>query len=215
MDNSIILVSSKKIEDVFSLELLKIEYLDIKIELDEVDLLIITSKHSLYALENLKIDWKQKALYLISDESAEVAKKLGAKVEYISKSAQAKEFANELIGLIKDKKALFVRGKDVAFDIKSYLREHEIEIKEAIIYKSTCKKPKTKKLPKEARFFIFGSPKNLKCFLKYFSWHNHYIAVSLGTTTANSFPKGFKYIISPYKSIQKTITFLKEGAWNL
>ncbi|MWV61907.1 hypothetical protein DCO58_07065 [Helicobacter saguini] len=45
---------------------------------------------------------------------------------------------------------------------------------------------------KKDSIFIFGSPKIYRIFTKYFTWDKSYTAISLGSTTFNTFPQNIK-----------------------
>lgn len=205
---TIYLLSNVSYEDTISLPMIDINYLNFKIDFNRYDSLVFTSKNSVLALEKEEI-WRQKECYAISDQTANLLKQKDANLKFTGKSRDGNEFAKEILPLLKDKKTLYIRAKELASNLPNILRENGIDLDELIVYETICKSHESKSFENES-IFIFTSPSTVECFFKSFSWKSTFKAVTIGITTAKALPKEVKYFIAKDKSIQSCIDLAKD-----
>lgn len=203
----IYLLSNSIYDGVKSLPMIEINYLDFDIDLDIYDTLIFTSKNSVEALQNTPL-WKTKDSFAISEQTAALIKEKNANLVYTGKSRDGNEFAKEIIPLLKEKKVLYIRAKEVVSDLSNILKKEGISLDELIVYETICKTYENTKF-EDGSFFVFTSPSIVECFFKSFLWKDTYKAVTIGITTAKALPKDIKYFISKEKSIKSCIELAK------
>jgi uroporphyrinogen-III synthase len=143
--------------------------------------------------------------YVMSEQTAKLAKDFNAKIAFIGKTKHGNEFAYELIDQLRGKKVLYLRGKDVVSDLIGILHKEGIMCDDEVVYENRFNdKVKKKKLPKNSKI-IFTSPSTIKYFFKIYRWDDSYTAISIGRTTADNFPKNIKPIISEDTSFQACV----------
>ncbi|XGA08552.1 MAG: uroporphyrinogen-III synthase [Wolbachia endosymbiont of Xenopsylla cheopis] len=137
----------------------KIKYLETKLAQD-FDVIVSTSSNSIRALS--KISQKRNyPIITVGNSTMKIAKELG-----FANVASANGNVSDLILYIKehysqDLKFLYVRGKEISFNLKKALTDKGITVEEAILYESIDKKKLTKRckeflladLIREALFF--------------------------------------------------------------
>lgn len=196
-------------EEVTHIPIIQINFLTCKtFTCKDFNALLFTSKHAVRALDMICTEWKSIPSYVIGNATAKEVKKLGGRVEFISKSAYGDEFAQEIHPLLKDKKILFPRAKEVVSDIKTILTP--LFLQELIVYETKCSLCKNIKKPLKNSILIFTSPSTLKCFLKYFSLDKSYKIICIGTKTSHVLPKGFTCKIPTNQSIQECVKLAKK-----
>lgn len=203
----IYLLSNSFYEGVDTLPMIDINYLDINFDLSSYDTLIFTSKNSVLSIKNNPL-WRDKECYAISEQTAKLISSMGGKLKYTGKSRDGNEFAKEIVPLLKNKKVLYLRAKEVVSNLATILKNKDINLDELIVYETLCKEYKNTKL-EEGSIFIFTSPSTIECFFKSFSWQDSFKAVCIGITTAKALPGNIKAQISKEKSIKSCIELAK------
>jgi uroporphyrinogen-III synthase len=209
IDNSknknIYLLNNYKIEGASNIPLFNIEYINKEIDFTKYDAIIFTSKNAIKAIESFNKTWKNIPSYVISKQTAKLVKDLKGKVEFVSKMKHGNEFAYEIINLLKNKKVLYLRGKEIVSDLIEILSDEKIQIKDEIIYENCFNEDiKTVIIPKNSKI-IFTSPSTIEYFFKVFKWDESYTAISIGKTTAKYFPKNIKPIIAEDTSFKSCV----------
>ena len=191
---NIFLLNDKKVKWAKNIPLFTIVPVNKEISLSNIDIIIFTSKNAITSINKINPDWKKIPSYVISEQTAKLVKDLNGKVEFISKTKHGNEFAYEMIELLKGKKVLYLRGKEIVSDLITILRDNGIDCKDEIVYENCFNEEIKKiKIPKNSKI-IFTSPSTIKHFFKTFSWDESYKAISIGRTTAEYFPEN----INPY-----------------
>lgn len=204
-NKNIFLLNNTKVKWAKNIPLFKIVYSKENINLDEYDALIFTSKNAITAIDSINKGWKKIPSYVISEQTAKLVKDLNGKIEYFSKTKHGNEFAYEILDSLKDKKVLYLRGKEIVSDIINILQSNNIKCFDKIIYENKFNESIKKiKIPKNSKI-IFTSPSTIKYFFQLFSWDKSYTAISIGKTTAQYFPKNIKPIISDNTSFKSCV----------
>lgn len=212
----IYLISNSKNSRVKNLNVSKIEYLKFKIDLKNFDNLIITSKNVIFSMlrNHIFIDeviLQSLTIFAIGQKSAQFFMQLGFKQVYISKRSNAKEFADEILPYLKNRKNLYLKAKISAFDMKSFFKKKQIDCKIMEVYKTSLLKLNLSMKPKENSILIFTSPSSVKNFIKNFYWIESYKAICIGNTTADALKKYTNPIVCEKQDINSCINlaFLK------
>lgn len=206
--SSIYILSEKKFEGAKNLPVIKIKFLDKKIDLSNYDALIFTSKNGVEALDRVGSDWMDKEIYSIGSGTTKAIKEKGVQVAYTAKSSYGDDFAKEIGGLLKDKKVLFPRAKTVTSKLNEILKDLGVDLDEVIVYETICNESNLNK-PEKDSAIIFSSPSTIECFFKIFSWDISYKAVVIGEKTASFMPKDIKYVLSAKQTIPACIEIAK------
>lgn len=203
--SNIFLISSKVYDEVISLPLIEIEYLDLNIDITEYNALIFTSQNAIESLDKSKLEWKKIPSYVIASKTAQYLKNKNGNLAYTGINSHGNEFANELIDKLKNKKVLYVRGEKNVSSLFEILKNSNIDIEELFVYKTICSKKDFEK-PKNNSVIIFTSPSTIECFFKRFSWDESFKAITIGKTTSKYLPEGVEYYISDEQSIEACIS---------
>lgn len=206
--SKIYLLSNHEYKDIENIKIFKIEFIPSNIDLTNYDALVFTSKNAIYSLNSFNNVWKNIPAYTIANKTANVVIKEEGEVSFIGKTGHGNDFAEELIPLLKNKKALYVRAVKVASNLVSILENHEINIDELITYKTVCNNSLNTKI-EDNSIIIFTSPSSVKCFFKKYVWNDTLKAVVIGKTTAKDIPSYVNYIVSPKTSIEECIKVAK------
>jgi len=177
-----------------------LDYLD----LSDFDTLLLTSKQAVYFLDEINSQWRDKKILAVGKQTARVCKELGAKDIYNPKEFYAESLANDILNRFKDAKILYVRPRVVSFDSKAFLSNAGINIKEAILYETTCIQYENKILDEHA-VIIFTSPSTIECFFKSFKWKGSYTAVVIGKSTLTKLPKHVNAFVAEEPTIASCI----------
>ncbi len=212
--SNIYLTSPKKVDnkDIIHLPMIKFNLIASKLSLDDIDVLIFTSKQAVKFADTIDKRWKDYPSIAVGEATKEMIEKMGGKVLFFPKNYYSKELSKEIIEKLSDKKLLYIRPKVVNFDTKGYLSSHGIFIKEDIIYETSCINYDSSKKPKKDSIIIFTSPSTIRCFLNNFGWDSSYIAIVIGESTREHLPLNVKYYVASKPTISSTI---KKAFWVL
>jgi len=183
----IYLVSNTKTADesVVNLSVSKIEFLKFEINLSEYDALIATSKNAFNALKFNEISALENLpVFAIASGCAAAAKGLGFTQIYTGQNAHGDDFAREILPLLKDKKVLYLKGKDSASNFLEILQNGGVNIKAIVAYENVLNPCKMELKPPKNSILIFASPINVRNFLTNFGWDESYQTISIGKVTA-------------------------------
>jgi len=187
-------------EDIINLSVFDINFIKPTIDFNSYDALIFTSKNAIFSLENFNIDYHKIPSYAIASKTATILKTYNSNLVYTGVSGHGDQFANEIKEKLYGKKVLYVRAKKVVSNLTNILKCEEV-----IVYETVCKnQEKQNKITKDS-IIIFTSPSTIKCFFSNYKWHDSYIAICIGKTTASYLSKDIKYFISNTTSIDSCI----------
>ncbi len=202
---NIYLLNDVKIKFAKNIPLFEIKYIKQNINFHNYDALVFSSKNAVLAIESMNKEWRKIPSYSIAEQTGKLIRDFGGHLKYAGKTRHGDEFAYEILGDLKGKKVLYIRAKEIVSNMLEIFRENGIKCDDVVVYENYFKEPKEKKaLPKNSKI-IFSSPSTIKYFLKAFSWHESYKAISIGRTTAKYFPEYIKPIIADKTSLKACV----------
>lgn len=222
----IILVGTRKIKNVKCLITNTIAFCPITHTLEGIDSLIFTSRYAIQSLlESASplsphynphlAKWREIPSFVISPKSAELLYKHNARVEFVGQKAHGKEFAKEIIPLLKNHSPLYFRAKEIISHLNTTLKNAKIPLQEAIAYVNMPLILEQNLKPKPQSVLIFTAPSAYKSFVSNFGWEDEYIAIAIGKSTLSYFDSTINAHISPKPSIPHAIEFAKSIALEL
>lgn len=197
---NIVLLSPTKKKGVLNLPLIEFNFLSPKINFLKYDYLIFTSKTAVKAVNKISKEWTELPSLTVGEKTAKEVENSGGKVVFTG-NGYGESLLPEILKY-RDKKILFARGKDVASDLKEMVTD-DVEIDEAILYETICKKQEL--VLGEDSVIIFTSPSTVNCFFENYQWKESYKAVAIGTTTAKELPKDLEIHIPDTTSFDECI----------
>ena len=167
-----------------------------EIDFKNIDILMFTSKQAVVSANEIDTSWKNYPCIAIGKATKNKIEELGGEVLYAPKSFYGKVLAHDIQENFSDKKLLYLRPKKVSFNSKAYLKKQDIELREVIIYETSCLKYLKKEKPLINAIIIFTSPSTIKCFFNNFEWDSSYTAVLIGKATQKHLPSCCDYVLS-------------------
>lgn len=210
----IYLLSPLKKEGTVSLPMISFEIVVDSIDFSNIDTLIFTSKQAVVTADTIDKSWKNYPSIAIGGATQKKIEELGGNVIYHPKEFYGKSLADDIKSFFRDKKLLYLRPKEVSFDSRSYLANSGIELKEQIIYQTSCVNYQSSEQPKKDAIIIFTSPSTINCFFKNFIWDKSYRAVLIGNATKEHLPTGCRYEIADVPLIDACVTKAREIKFN-
>ncbi|WP_462106812.1 uroporphyrinogen-III synthase [Campylobacter concisus] len=206
----IYLISNTKTTDesVVNLSVSKIEFLKFELNLSDYDVLVATSKNAFNALKFNGISPINLPVFAIANSCAAAAREFGFSEIYTGNNAHGDDFAREILPLLKDKKVLYLKGRDSASNFLEILQNGGVNIKAIIAYENVLNPCKMELKPPKNSILIFASPLNVKNFLSNFGWDESYQAISIGKVTAKEL-KFTESIVSQSQDINACIALAK------
>lgn len=206
----IYLISNTKTTDesVVNLSVSKIEFLKFELNLSDYDVLVATSKNAFNALKFNGISPINLPVFAIANSCAAAAREFGFSEIYTGNNAHGDDFAREILPLLKDKKVLYLKGRDSASNFLEILQNGGVNIKAIIAYENVLNPCKMELKPPKNSILIFASPLNVKNFLSNFGWDESYQAISIGKVTAKEL-KFTEPIVSQSQDINACIALAK------
>ncbi len=205
----IYLLNNDKYEGIKNLPVIKINFFQKEIDLDSYDALIFTSKNGVRAIDKIDRNWIKKEIYSIGQGTSKEINKYNANLIFTAKNSYGDFFAQEIKDKLKSKKVLFLRAKKVTSKLNQILQVAQVDLREEIVYETTCRACGKDEKPQKDSIIIFTSPSTVKCFLKNFTWETSYTAVSIGNVTASAIPYYIDYKISNKQTISSCIELAK------
>jgi len=206
--SSIYILNQKTYIDANSLPVIGISYIDAKIDLDNYDALIFTSKNGVNALNHIDARWRDKACYSIGKATSQTMISYGVTPAYTANSSYGDDFAKEIIPLLEHKRVLFAKAQVVYSSLQEILRSHHISLDTSDVYQTTCIAQHTP--PQQNAIIIFSSPSTVTCFFENFTWDKSYKAIAIGTRTASFIPKNVDYTVSDVQDIEHCIALARQ-----
>ncbi len=221
----IVLVGSKRHENIKTLIVNQIQYLDLLDSLKEIKkdfhALVFTSKNAILSLqENIQkypqFEFLKKIpCYVIGQSSAMTLEKHGFLVEYVGEDSHGFGFAGEIIPVLRRKKVLYFRAKKIVSGLDEALLDAKVRLKQIIAYENKKHSIDASLKPAPRSILIFTAPSHYLSFVQNFSWDGSYIAIAIGLTTFATFDSSIEAFVSPKQDIQGCIDFAKEIARRL
>ena len=206
----IYLVSNTKTTDesVINLSVSRIEFLKFDLNLSEFDALVATSKNAFKALKFNGILPINLPVFAIANSCAAAAREFGFSEIYTGQNAHGDDFAREILPLLKDKKVLYLKGKDSASNFLEILQDGGVNIKAIVAYENVLNHCKMELKPPKNSILIFSSPINVRNFLTNFGWDESYQTISIGKVTAKEL-NFTKPLVSQSQDINACIALAK------
>lgn len=203
MAKKIYLLNNLKFKEVENLEVFKIEYIKQKIDFSKYDALIFTSKNAIYSLDSYTDAYKSIPSYVIAPKTANILEKVGGNLTFVGKSGHGNDFAKELVPVLKNKKALYLKAEKTVSNLVTILKSNDINIDKVVTYRTSCNKISTKL--EQNSVIIFTSPSSVECFFKNYDWDDSFEAIVIGKTTLKYLPFGIKAHVSSKTSVEECI----------
>lgn len=203
----IYLLNETPFEGVENLILSRVKFYDFSVDLSRFEALICTSKNALKALENAKIPLHfDGVLYAVGQKTAQAARRLGFSRVRVPSRAYAAALFEEFRTEFKGRNCLYLRGKDVAWDLSAALREAGVALCEMVVYESEFIGSASQ--PQQPGIFIFTSPLGVENFLRSFSFCAGDLCVALGQSTAEKLPRE-NLFLPPESSLASCVALAK------
>jgi len=196
------------VEGAINLPVIKTEFFDAEINIDDFDVLIFTSKNGVKGIDRLGIDWKRKPSIAIGDATADAIKELGGRVSFVSTEAYGDELAIEITKRYRFLKFLYPRAKEIASSLPDILRRKGSDIAEVVIYETICE-TSAFDMPEDGSAIVFSSPSTVKCFFEKFGWNSSYKCVAIGKTTAAAIDFCDEIYVSPKQTLEAAVAYAK------
>lgn len=196
----IVLLSPTIKEGVINLPLIKFNFLSPTLSLSKYDYLIFTSKTAIEAINKIDPNWKKIPSLAVGIKTEKEILKFDGNPIFTGNG-----YGESLVPKIlkeKNKNFLFIRGKEVANDLKTTLA-NEMSIDEVITYETLCEAP-TIQLEGDLKI-IFTAPSTVNCFFKNYQWKNSFTAIAIGETTKNAFTEEIEVLLPKETSIDSCI----------
>jgi uroporphyrinogen-III synthase len=193
-----------------SLPMIQFTLLDVSLEVSSYDLLMFTSKQAVISAEALNPAWKEVPSLAIGKATAKQIEDLGGHVVYHPDSFYGEVLAQDILSFFQEKKILYIRPKEVSFDSRAFLAKAGVELDEAIIYETECRRYSSDSAPQKGAIIIFTSPSTIHCFFKNFLWDESYTAIVIGEATKVHLPKEVKVFVAKEALISSCIAKAKE-----
>ena len=210
----IYLLSPVKREGTLSLPMISFDIVADWIDFRGIDTLMFTSKQAVVSAERIDKSWKTYPSVAIGGATKKKIEELGGEVIYSPKKFYGKTLAEDITNSFSDRKLLYLRPKEVSFDSCGYLKKEGIELKEQILYETSCQNYQEYDRPIKGSIIIFTSPSTIKCFFKNFSWDASYTAILIGKATKEHLPKQCKHVVADVPLIDSCIEKAKEISKN-
>ncbi len=198
-------LNSKNYEGAVNLPVITTKILENRVDLEDYDGIVFTSKNAVYAIEKLNKNWKNLEIYSIGSGTSEAVREFEVEVKYEARSSYGDDFARELKQKAVGKKLLYLRPKVVISRVTDIIKEGGIEIDEVVIYETVCQNCQKLGTPAKNSVIIFSSPSTIECFFKCFKWCESYQAVVIGKNTASFMPQNIKYSLAREQNIPSCI----------
>ena len=200
-------ISSHK--DAISVNSLSINLFKPKINFNDYDYLIITSKQASKVLEQYDKDsYISKKALCVSKQSALSYEKLGGDILDIG-AGYGDNLVDKIKQFPKTTSWLYLRAKIIASDFIAICNADGYNIDEIIVYESDCSQDILECEVEDDASLIFTSPSSVKCFLKNHTLKQTHKIIVIGKTTAKALPIGLDYVVSKDTTIDSCISILK------
>ncbi len=212
MSAEIYLCSPTPREGLNPLPLISFNLVADHIDYQGCDTLMFTSKQAVLSAEAIDPKWKSLPTIAIGPATQRQIEALGGYVLFRPDSFYGESLAKEILERFLERKLLYLRPKEVSFDSRGYLKSMGVELKEQIIYETSCRSYAPEEAPKPGSIIIFTSPSTIRCFLRNFPWRDDYHAIVIGNSTRSHLPTRAVFSVAKVPTIDACIAKAKEIA---
>lgn len=199
-------LTDSDVPSVVHCPLLTTVYFQHTFDLHTYNLLAITSKKTVDALENLALSWKHIPVIAVSVKTAEYVQQKGGIVEKVSKG-NGMAMVDDIKKHYADRKIAYLCAKEKACDISLHLSKENIICEAIELYETHCQA--VNYTFNEEDILIFTSPSNVECFLKNHRFYIGQKVVAIGETTKAVLPENVVVFTAKEPSIEATINLAK------
>jgi len=207
--NKIYLFSKTSHPDVTHVPILNTTFLTPKINFNNYDAIVLTSKQAVTALENISPEWKSVPALTIASKTEEMVKNAGGVL-----LDRGDGYGDSLDDIIASKYAslrwLYPRPRVVASNFKDRVKAHGIAIDDVIVYETSCNDKCSETVLPERAILIFTSPFTIECFMKFYEFKSSYRVIAIGRTTAASLPKTVDYEMPDTPNVDACVSLGKK-----
>lgn len=201
----IYLLSPTKYYGVENLPTIEFETVTTKIDFENIDLLLFTSKQAVITVDSINKEWHKIPSIAIGSGTRDEIIKMGGTTILTSTKFYGNDLAREIIDNFSDKTILYLRPEIVSSNITEILLNANINIFEQVTYKTQCIKYDMSQKPPLNSIIIATSPSTLNCFMQNFGWCESYMVVAIGKTTAATLANNINFVISNKPTINSCI----------
>ena len=198
-----------------SLPMIEFSLVADRLELADCDTLMFTSKQAVVSAERIDPAWKRLPAVAIGPATEQQIRKLGGTVLYRPEAYYGATLARDLAEKFRRRRILYLRPRQVSFDSRGFLAKAGIELREQIIYETSCRHYGPEKAPPAGAVIVFTSPSTIHCFLENFPWRPDYHAVVIGRATLEHLPDGAKFRVASEPTIDACLAAARHLAETL
>ena len=214
MARNIYLTSPLKKEGTIHLPMISFRIIKREIDFGDCDTLMFTSKQAVASADEIDPSWRGYPSIAIGGATAAEIEKRGGTVLHTPDDFYGESLAEDVARLFRDRRVLYLRPKKISFDSRTYLASKGIDLREDIIYETSCRRYERSDAPSPGSIVIFTSPSTIHCFLDNFGWSDTYTAVVIGRATLEHLPPGSDYIVSDIPRIDACVDAAKKHSAN-
>ncbi len=201
MSRKIYLFSKTENSEVNHIPILLTEFFQPEINYNNYDAIVLTSKQSVIALENINHEWIKLPVLTIANFTANQARAAGATVLEHG-TGYGNSLAEIIINGYPDKRWLYPRPEVVASDFAQKVENAGVSMDGVIVYKTTCNSEVASLQLEDDAILIFTSPLTIECFLKQHQFKKSQSVIAIGKTTATALPQGIDIAMPKETSVQ-------------
>jgi len=206
--NQIYLFSKTSHPDVIHIPVLNTTFLQPKIEFNNYDAIVLTSKQAVTALEKISPEWRKIPALSIASKTEEMVREAGGTL-----LDRGDGYGDTLDDIIANRYAsyrwLYPRPKVVASNFKERVTARGIAIDDVVVYETSCNDAcHNMTLPEDA-VIIFTSPFTIECFEKYYTFKPTYKIIAIGKTTAKALPENINYMMPETPNVNACVALAK------
>ncbi len=194
--------------DTININSLEIRLLNPKINFEEYDYLIATSKQIARVLKQYTQEYKAKKVLCISNATAKSIEAIGCEVLEIG-SGYGDNLGRIIEKYPRERKWLYLRAEKVASNFVQESQEKGFLIDEAIVYESRCSKAIVDFTLSDEATLIFTSPSSVKCFSKAHTFLQTHTIVVIGESTKKALPTHIQCRVAKSMSIDSCVAVAK------
>ena len=205
----IYLFSKTTHSDVIHVPILNTLFLQPKINFNNYDAIVLTSKQAVTALEKISPEWKKIPALSIASKTEEMVCDAGGLL-----LDKGDGYGDSLDDIIAKQYAsyrwLYPRPKVVASNFKERVKERGVVIDDVVVYETSCNEACQNIDLEDDATLIFTSPFTIECFLKYYTFKSSHKVVAIGTTTAKALPIEVKYTMPKTPNVDACVILAKQ-----
>ncbi|QKF69124.1 uroporphyrinogen-III synthase [Campylobacter hyointestinalis] len=197
-------------DEIINLKVCEVVFKKFSVDLDDFDVLVLTSKNGINALKFNDISPRNLIVKSIGEATTKSALDFGFSDVTQALSSHGKEFGMEIVNDLKNKKVLYISAKETMSNLSFFLKKNSVDITTIIGYENVILSLDSSLKPPLNSKIIFTSPKNVEGFIRNFGWDSSYKAIAIGKTTAKYLEKFTNAFQSKVQSINECVALAKE-----